>query len=280
MKNNRFQKLINQIGSLFEKMDKDHISESSAQCAYYTILSFIPFIILLLTLIQYTNIEQEALFDMISKIIPSSMNEIILGIIREVYSKSIGTISISLIFTLWSADKGLFALIKGLNTVFETNSKKNNSIIYLKLTSILKTAIFIILIVVGLVVLVFGNSILSIIQEHFNGFKNYTIISGLLTEMIFIFLTFVVFMVIYKFLPKHKIKLKQILPGSIFGALGLNIISYVFSKYLFIFKGFSITYGSLTTLMLIMMWTYTCFYIIFLGAEINVFLEQRSKVVN
>lgn len=280
MKNNRFQKLINQIGSLFEKMDKDHISESSAQCAYYTILSFIPFIILLLTLIQYTNIEQEALFDMISKTIPSSMNEIILGIIREVYSKSIGTISISLIFTLWSADKGLFALIKGLNTVFETNSKKNNSIIYLKLTSILKTAIFIILIVVGLVVLVFGNSILSIIQEHFNGFKNYTIISGLLTEMIFIFLTFVVFMVIYKFLPKHKIKLKQILPGSIFGALGLNIISYVFSKYLFIFKGFSITYGSLTTLMLIMMWTYTCFYIIFLGAEINVFLEQRSKVVN
>ena len=277
MKNNRFEKIINEIGSLFEKMDKDHISESSAQCAYYTILSFIPFIILLLTLIQYTNIEQETLFNMISKIIPSSMNEIILGIIREVYSKSIGTISISIIFTLWSADKGLFALIKGLNIVFEINGKKNSSIIYLKLTSILKTAIFIILIVVGLILLVFGNSILSIIQEHFYGFKNYTIISAVLTEIIFILLTFVVFMIIYKFLPKHKIKLKQILPGSIFGALGLNIVSYVFSKYLFIFKGFSITYGSLTTLMLIMMWTYACFYIIFLGAEINVFFQQKRK---
>lgn len=277
MKNNRFKKIINEIGSLFEKMDKDHISESSAQCAYYTILSFIPFIILLLTLIQYTNIEQETLFNMISKIIPSSMNEIILGIIREVYSKSIGTISISIIFTLWSADKGLFALIKGLNIVFEINGKKNSSIIYLKLTSILKTAIFIILIVVGLILLVFGNSILSIIQEHFYGFKNYTIISAVLTEIIFILLTFVVFMIIYKFLPKHKIKLKQILPGSIFGALGLNIVSYVFSKYLFIFKGFSITYGSLTTLMLIMMWTYACFYIIFLGAEINVFFQQKRK---
>ena len=61
--------------------------------------------------------------------------------------------------------------------------------------------------------------------------------------------------------------------GAIFGAIALNVISFVFSRYLTIFKGFSITYGSLTTLMLIMMWTYSCFYTVFLGAELN-------KVIN
>ena len=88
------------LDKLFSNMNEDHIGEFSAQCSYYTILSFIPFIILLITMIQYTSIEQQAIFDAISKIIPSSMNDMVVGIVREVYSKSIGTISISIIFTL------------------------------------------------------------------------------------------------------------------------------------------------------------------------------------
>ena len=86
-------------------MNQDYISEASAQCAYYVILSFIPFLILLLTLIQYTSLEPWELFDIISKLIPDNLREMVLGIIMEVYSKSLGTVSVSLIFTLISADK-------------------------------------------------------------------------------------------------------------------------------------------------------------------------------
>ena len=74
---------------------------------------------------------------------------------------------------------------------------------------------------------------------------------------------------------------KSQIPGAVFSSVALIIISFVFSKYLDIFKGFSITYGSLTALMLTMMWTYTCFYAIFLGAEINKFwsIRRERKVV-
>ena len=61
---------------LLKNIKEDRVSESSAQCAYYVILSFIPFVILLLTLIQYTNIEPQQLFDIISSIIPDDMKEI------------------------------------------------------------------------------------------------------------------------------------------------------------------------------------------------------------
>ena len=88
------------VQEILDNIRKDHINEFSAQCAYYVILSFIPFVILLLTLIQYTNIQQQQLFDIISKLIPSSMNEMVLGIVKEVYSKSVGTVSISIIFPL------------------------------------------------------------------------------------------------------------------------------------------------------------------------------------
>ena len=62
------KKIYKKIEKLFANMSKDHVSEYAAQCSYYTILSFIPFIILLITLIQYTNVNQQTLFDAISKI--------------------------------------------------------------------------------------------------------------------------------------------------------------------------------------------------------------------
>ncbi len=273
-----FKEKYKMVQKIFENMREDHVSEFSAQCSYYTILSFIPFVILLITLIQYTNIDQRTLFDVIAKIVPSSMNEFVLGIIREVYSKSIGTISISIIFTLWSAGKGLFALMKGLHSVYNINGEKEKSVIYLRLMSIIETVIFIVLIMLGLVLLVFGNSLKSIIQNHFGILENFNTFLQILTELGFIFATFIVFLLLYKFMPKHKVTFKSQIPGAIFGAIALNVISFVFSKYLYIFKGFSITYGSLTTLMLIMMWTYSCFYTLFLGAELNKVLKNKNDI--
>lgn len=269
-------KIIGMIEKLCTNIDRDNISAYSAQCSYYTILSFIPFVILLITLIQYTSIDQATLINVISKIIPSSMNEFVLGIVKEVYSKSIGTISISIIFTLWSAGKGLFALIKGLHCVYNITGKKNNSAIYLKIASIIQTVIFIFLIVIALVLLVFGNSLITIIKKYFGILENFSVLSVFLTKISFIFITFLVFMFLYKYIPKHKVKFRDQVIGAIFGAISLNFISLVFSKYLDIFKGFSITYGSLTTLILVMMWTYACFYTIFLGAEINRVVSRQG----
>lgn len=274
-KNNSLGNVSKLANDFMNNIEKDHISESSAQCSYYTILSFIPFVILLITLIQYTNVNQQTLYEVISKLIPSSMSGFVLDIVKEVYSKSIGTISISIIFTIWSAGKGLYALMKGLNEVYGVTDKKSNSFVYLKLMSILKTILFIILMTVGLILLVFGNSLVSIAKNRFGSFENYTIVSSIITEIIFILVTFVIFLFLYKFMPKYKLTFKIQIPGAIFGAIALNVISFVFSIYLDIFKGFSITYGSLTTLMLIMMWIYACFYIVFLGAELNKIISNK-----
>ena len=277
MKNLKLTKLYKNIEKLLKNMSQDRISEYSAQCSYYTILSFIPFIILLITLIQYTKIEPQTLFDVISRIIPENMNDIIMGIIQEVYSKSIGTISISIIFIIWSAGKGFFALTKGLQAVYHTSEKKQNSYIYLRIKVFLETILFIFLIVIGLIILVFGNSLKDIIQERFGGFKNYNLISDIVTKIGIVLATIIIFLLLYKFMPNHKVSFKSQIFGSLFGGISLNIISFVFSIYLYIFKGFSITYGSITTLMLIMMWTYSCFYAVFLGAELNKLLNSLKE---
>lgn len=256
------------ISKIFDKMNEDNVSEFSAQCSYYMILAFVPFLILLITLIQYTGVKPENIYNIINEIIPSTMNEVVIGIVQEVYSKSFGTISISIIFTLWSAGKGLYALIKGLDSIYEI---KEGKYIYLKAKSILNTIIFLILIIIGLILSVFGNSILDIVRQKLqitNG-----IVTNIISQISIFLFTFLMFIGIYKFIPRHKVSFKSQIPGSIIGAIGLFIVSFIFSKYLDIFKGFSLMYGSLTAIMLIMMWTYTCIYTLFLGAEINKLIE-------
>lgn len=274
----KIKNLYKSTEDLLKNIKQDHVSEISAQCSYYTILSFIPFVILLLTMIQYTGINQQTLYDVIIKIIPSSMGEMVLGIVQEVYSKSLGTISISLIFTLWSAGKGLYALTRGLQSIYGVNKKIQSNYFYLRIRAILQTMIFIISIAVGLIILIFGTSLISILKEHFRLFDNSGSIHAVFIELLFIFITFIVFIILYKFMVKRRATIKSQIPGAFFGAIALNVISFVFSIYLDIFRGFSITYGSLTTLMLIMMWTYACFYIVFLGAEINKHYHKDIKL--
>lgn len=270
------KKIYNTIVELFVNMGKDNVSEYTAQCAYYTMLSFIPFIILLMTMIQYTGLQQQTIINVIEKIIPSTMNGMVINIVQEVYSKSIGTISISIIFTLWSAGKSLYALTRGFQSIYGVKGKKETNYFYLRFKAILQTIVFIVLITVSLTLLVFGDSLISIIQENFGGLPNFGLMYNIITKLIYILATFLAFLFLYKFMPRHKVAYKNQALGAAFGAIALNVLSFAFSVYLDVFKGFSITYGSLTTLILIMMWIYSCFYTIFLGAEINKLYNQKK----
>ena len=65
--------------------------------------------------------------------------------------------------------------------------------------------------------------------------------------------------------------------GAAFSAVGWMIVSWSFSVYLDIFKGFSSMYGSLTTIVLIMLWLYFCMYILLLGGEVNMILRDMEQ---
>ena len=81
-------------------------------------------------------------------------------------------------------------------------------------------------------------------------------------------------MTIYHFLPNKKTKFIRQFPGAFLTAIGWAAASYIFSAYVNIFTGFSTMYGSMTTIMLIMLWLYACMYIMLLGGEVNEMLAE------
>lgn len=270
------KKAINQSKMLIGKLQKNHIGEYTASSAYFTLLAFIPFIMLILTLTKYIGIEESTLFFIIDRIAPSNMlNDAVLGIIREVYSKSVGTITISVVFVLWSAGKGFLALCKGLNAAYEIKEEKKY--MYFRIKATICTIIFIVLIILALVLLVFGNRINLILQEKFNIFSR--LINIILKSKILIstIILFIVFVNVYKFIPKHGYKFKYQILGAMFAAVACNIVSIFYSIYVNVFRGFSVLYGSLTTVVLAMMWLYACMYSILLGATFNKIISEKMS---
>ena len=82
-------------------------------------------------------------------------------------------------------------------------------------------------------------------------------------------------LMLYRYLPNRRGRFRDQLPGAMFAAVGWMVISWVFSIYLDVFKGFSNMYGSLTTIVLIMLWMYFCMYCILIGGEFNVLMEGK-----
>lgn len=261
------------INNFSKFIKKNNISEFAAQGAYYIVLSFIPFIILLLTLIQYIGIDKQNLYFVVKTIIPNTMNETILGIIQEVYSKSIGTISISIIFVLWASGKGFYSLCKGLQKIYQIEEK--STYFSLKIKSIIYTLGFMILIVLALVLMVFGQILADFFVSKFNIGINIISIIIKCKDIIVAIGLFIFLVLVYKFIPQNKNKLKKQIPGAIIASVGWVTISKIFSVYLMLFKGFSVMYGSLTTIVLIMMWVYFSMYIILIGAQINKLIEKK-----
>lgn len=263
------KKIIDKFNSFMEDINSNYIDEHAAACSYYTILSFIPLTILILTLAQYFGINQEFFIFILEGIVPSDiLNEAVISIVKETFSKSISAITISAIFTFWSAGKGFFALCKGLNVVYEVKNE-NKYYIFFRIRAFISTLVFIALIVLTLLLLVFGNSINLFLQQKFHIFS--TVINVLLKSKILISITFlsIILALVYRFIPKHKYKLKNQIPGAVLAAVFCNVVSIFYSIYVEVFTGFSLMYGSLTTIVLAMMWVYACMYSILLGAMIN-----------
>lgn len=265
-------KLLTFIFNFSDSLSAHHVSAYATQAAFFTLLSIFPFISLLLSIVKYTPLSKEFLTSTIGEIFPSIMLPLMNTIIDEVFTNTSGTaLSISIIFVIWSAGKGILALIYGLQEVYEIEEDRNYFVI--RIISSIYTLILAVAIVLSLTLLVFGNSIYEMLKKPFPVI--YDLFGSFLHQqgIIAFFMLTLLFLVIYRFIPRQHFSTYGLLPGACFSSLGWIVFSYAFSIYLKYSNSMSYTYGSLTTIVIAMLWLYTCMYILFIGAEANNFLH-------
>ena len=266
-------KLFASIAVIANKVKEDYVSAFAAQAALFVIMSFVPFLNLLLTLIKYTPLTEEVLLQFVTNFAPDAFRQSFSSIISQLYTGSDTPLFlISLASILWTAGKGCNALIEGLNSVFDIKERRNGFV--LRLYSILYTIIFVVIIVVCLLIYILGNEILSFITKHVPFVTN--IIEALLNirVLLSVGLFTVFFTFLYVAIPSRHTKIRRQLPGALFSAIGWTGFSYFFSLYVNYSHNIAVLYGSLAMVVCAMLWLYVCMFIFLLGAEINLYIEQ------
>ena len=275
METNREKGKLQLILGFMKRMQEDHIGAYAAQSAYFLIMSFIPFVLVLTAMVQYTPLTYKVVRQAIIGFVPDNLQEFVLKIIAEVFTKSVAVLPISGIFALWSSGKGMMSLIAGLNTIYHVKETRNWLIN--RIYSVLYMFLFAIALIISLLMLVMGNRIhsLLVVRMPLLGRMMGRILNAK-TFLVFVVL-FLVFLVLYRYLPNRKASLKRQVPGAFIIAVAWSLFSYFFSLYFTFFPNFSNMYGSLSALIMVMLWLYVCMNLLLYGAEINAYFENQFR---
>ena len=256
------------------ELKKKNISAFAASTAFFLFLSLIPAMILLCAIIPYTPLTEANLMAAVTDIAPDTMDAMFVSMIAEVYDKSIGIISLSAIVTLWSAGKGILALMRGLNAVNDVEEDRNYFV--LRLVASFYTVLILVLIIVSLILMVFGNLIAGII-ENMVPQSAYLFEALMHFRLLFVWMVLaVVIALMYAYVPGRKAKFEMQLPGAAVASVGWSFITWAFSIYVDVFNGFT-AYGNLTTIIILMLWIYFCMYIVLAGACINRYFKPAFQ---
>lgn len=259
---------------LKEKYTDDEVSVYAAQTSFFIVLSAIPFIMVLLTAIQMIpTVSKADLLSLLVSLMPQMLKAAVVRVVDDLFTKSPGKIlSITAMAALWSASKGMLSMCKGLNRIYGCQEKRGYLISRLICT--IYTFIFMVACVMSLVLLVFGTSLQNLIERKIPLLGAVTTYLISFRALLALTILTLIFMGFYTFIPARKQKARFQLPGAVFSTLCWIGFSFVFSIYFNHFSNFSYMYGSLTAIVLLMLWIYFCICILFFGAEINFFYEQ------
>lgn len=258
--------------NLIYNIRKDEVTAIGAQLTYYLILSIFPFLIFFLNVVGHTSLAIEALLNDWIIVMPSETQTLLYRVIEEIRVSSSETLlSFSIILALWSGSLGISAIIRAINKAYNINKRRNY--IRLKLLSLLFTIALVILLLIVLATLVFGEVIGNAIFTYIGAINVFYRIWNNSRKLIALASMIIIFALLYKYsiMPKERryIKLVHTLPGAIFATIGWIVASSIFSFYVNNFANYSKTYGSLGGVIVLLVWLYITSIMIVLGGEIN-----------
>lgn len=260
--------------TFMKRIQMDNVTGLAAQLSYFFLLSLFPLLIFLFALLAYLPFSQEDILRVIRAYAPVDSMNIIEENLSVVMEANGRLLSFSVIGTIWSASNGMNAIIQAFNQAYDV--KESRSFLFARGMSILLTFAMIFVFIVALLLPVFGKQIGLFLFDEFGLSGEFLSIWNNLRWVISTIVLFIVFTMLYLLAPNKKLKCRTVLPGAIFTTAGWALVSLLFSFYVENFGDFSVMYGSLGGIIVLMIWFYLSGLIIIIGGEINAFFNKEE----
>ena len=264
---------------VWREFNQDEILDRSAALSYYFLGAIFPLLLVLFSILGLLATPgsqiRETIMRYANVVLPGSASGLIQQTLDQIMNASGGgKISFGILLSIWSASAGVVAVMSALNVVYDVRESRN----YLRVRA---TAIGLMLgmsicILLGSALALFGGSFAEWLGNRFALSTAFVVGWKILQfpiALVFILLTFDL---IYYFAPDDRRRgRKWWNVGAITAVVLWLLVSFCFRLYLHFFNSYSVTYGSLGALIILMLWFYFTGLAILIGGEINSELEQE-----
>jgi membrane protein len=251
------------------------ITTRAAALAYNFFLAVFPSIIFLFTLIPYIPIDdfQESLFEIIQTMLPKSAFETIQVTIYDIINKPHGgLLSFGFISALIFSTNGFNSMLEAFNETYHAIQTK--SAIEQRLTAFVMMIVSVVLMMLAILLIIFSEIIFS--QYIQIDYLSYFVLHlGKYIVLIMLCLCFISFN--YYFGPKEREGFRFISPGSIMATFFIILASLLFAYYVNNFASYNKLYGSIGTLIVVMLWVYIVSLILLIGFDLNVSIKKAKE---
>ena len=253
---------------LLQRVQKLQIPLHAANACYFMVLAVFPALLLLLSLLRHTPLEVERLTEMLYSVFPEALAVGAEELILLTYDNTGGMmVGISAVTALWSAGRGFYGILIGLNAVYE--AKEARGWLHSRLLSMVCLFVFLVLLL-----LILGLQVFSGALSGFLVLRQLPLLRfGLL-----IILQTALFAAMFAVLPGGGNGFRESLPGALLASFGWQIFSDLYSVYVEQYAGLSTVYGSVYAIALSMLWLYCCMSIVFYGGVLNSLLKERKNM--
>lgn len=247
----------------------------ASHASFFIALSVFPTLVLLLSLLRYTGLEVELLTELLHGVLPTALMPSAQKLIVNTYNSTTGTVvSISALTALWSASRGIYGLVTGLNTIYDT--AEDRGYFYTRTVSVVYTFAFLLVLLLTLVLHVFGTTLLQWLPLRDSPLLSFLEDVVDLRFFLLLFVQTVLFTAMFMVLPNRRNRLVDSFPGAVLASIGWLVFSDAYSVYVERFATLSNVYGSVYAVALSMLWLYCCISIVFYGGALNHWLMDNK----
>jgi len=265
----------------FEEINTGTVTNKASSLAYVFMLAIFPATIFVFTLIPYIPIKhfQDNLLSILSQVMPHDAYSALESTITDIVKKQNGGLfSFGFLTTLFFATNGVDTLIQSFNK--SSLLEETRGYFHRRWVALVLTVVISISLLIAVAIMIAGHKILVFMQAHIASTAHaWIIVIALLRWIMVIIIFFFTVSVLYRYGPAHKQRWKFLSPGSIVATLLAVLTSLGFTYYINNFASYNKIYGSIGTLIVVMIWLYLNSLIILIGFELNASIELSKRSI-
>ena len=275
MNRKRVRKII--LG-VISRMKKPYYEGASAELGFFFLLSMVPLFTIFSELLGFFSISLDLIENWLSDYVST---DIAATLAQYFEYKPSGTISFFFIlFALWAASKAQFSMIRIANYTYFGEDNSGRSFFRERVRAVVTIIVTILLMAFSLAILVYGEPIMKLAALYVDGILGlpfdmdqfwYLLRWPLGIAVYFLAITFINYS-----LPAKRMPVKKIIPGSVFASAGMLVVSWIYSYYASTFAAQNLLYGSLGSVVGLLIWFYILGSVLVVGIVLNAVWEETK----